>query len=278
MSEYHVGVSGWSYDSWRGDFYPDRLPRRAELAYLAERVTSIEVNATFYSLRSRSWFRDLLTQTSERVTLPVKGSRYITHMKRLSGVDAALANFFASGPMELGDRLGPILWQLPETLRFDAHRVGAFLDRLPRSTLEAAHLARGHDERVEDPLTSVTQDRGLVHVLEPRHRSFASDEALSLLSEHGVGLVRADSGGRWPELEADTSEVRYARLHGHTRLYASGYSSGSLDTWAARCRAWKGTGRQVFVHFDNDAEGRAPHDALALLERLDPGRAVHADG
>ena len=278
MSGYHVGVSGWSYDSWRGDFYPDRLPRRAELAYLAERVTSIEVNATFYSLRSRSWFRDLLTQTDGRVVLPLKGSRYITHMKRLRDVDGALANFFASGPMELGDRLGPILWQLPETHALDAHRLGAFLERLPRSTAEAARLARGHDERVDDPLTSVTVDRALVHVLEPRHRSFGSDEALALLRTHGVGLVRADSGGRWPELDEDTSDVRYARLHGHTRLYASGYSARSLDSWAARCRAWHGAGREVFVHFDNDAEGRAPHDAVALLERLDPGRAVRPDG
>jgi uncharacterized protein YecE (DUF72 family) len=278
MSEYHVGVSGWSYDSWRGDFYPEGLPRRAELAYLAERVTSIEVNATFYSLRSGSWFRDLLAQTEGRVVLPVKGSRYITHMKRLRDVGGALANFFASGPTELGDRLGPVLWQLPERLAFDADRVGAFLERLPRSTAEAARLARGHDDRVPDPVTSVEVDRRLAHVLEPRHASFGSDEALALLRAQGVGLVRADSGGKWPELDEDTSDVRYARLHGHTRLYASGYSSRSLDAWAATCRAWHGTGREVFVHFDNDAEGHAPHDAVALLGRLEPGRAVRSDG
>ncbi len=276
VTTYHVGVSGWRYDSWRGDFYPAGLPRRAELAHLAARTTAVEVNGSFYGLLRPAWYAARRDETPDDFVFALKGSRYITHMKRLRDVDTALANFFASGPLELGDKLGPILWQLPARFAFDADRLGSFLERLPRTTGEAARIARHHDDRVPDPSTADPVDRPLRHVLEPRHESFGADEALDLLRAHEVSLVTSDGAGTWPVFDEDTGPLRYARLHGHTRLYASGYSASSLDGWARRCGTWAAAGRDVHVYFDNDAEGRAPHDAVALLDRL--GVPVPPDG
>ena len=200
----------------------------------------------------------------------LKGGRFLTHLKRLRDVEAPLANFWASGPLALGPTLGPVLWQLPETLAFDRDLVADFLGRLPRSTAAAARLAEGHDDKIagDRVLTRAEGDRPLKHVLEPRHPSFAEPEALALLRDHDVGCVVADSGGRWPEIDAVTSDVVYVRLHGHTELYASGYASRSLDRWAERCREWA-RDAEVYVYFNNDARGRAPYDAMALRERVE---------
>jgi uncharacterized protein YecE (DUF72 family) len=265
-----VGISGWTYASWRGDFYPAGLPHTRELAYAAERMTSVEVNGSFYSLQRPTSYARWRDATPDDFVFSVKGSRFITHMKRLTDVDLPLANFWASGVLALGSKLGPVLWQLPARTRFDATRLAEFFDRLPRSTSEAAGLARGHDDKVPESraLVDALDERPIEHVLEARHASFATAEAADLLRANEIGTVWADAAGKFPVIDADTSGVRYVRLHGHTELYASGYSSRSLDQWAERCRGWAAAGRDVYVYFDNDIRGRAPWDAVGLLARL----------
>lgn len=247
-----MGVSGWRYPSWRGDFYPRGLVQRRELEYVASRMTSVEMNGSFYSLQRPSTYQRMVDQTPPGFVIAVKGGRFITHFKRLAGGEAPLAKFWGSGVFELGDRLGPVLWQLPANLPFEEERLRDFFRLLPRTV-------QGSERRVR-------------HVLEPRHPSYGSPAAADLLREHDVGLVVSDSP-TWPCFETVTSDLVYARLHGHTELYASGYASRSLDRWAARAREWTSSGLDVFVYFDNDARGRAPHDAVALLARLEGAQA-----
>ena len=271
MGRFHVGISGWRYASWRGDFYPAGLPQRLELTYAAERMTSIELNGSFYSLQRPTSYARWRESVPPTVDFAVKGGRFITHLKALRDVETPLANFFASGVLALGDQLGPFLWQLPERLTFDAGVVDTFLGLLPRTTTGLADLASRHDDkRAEDRvLTSTDADRRVRHALEPRHPSFDTDEARALCARHGVALVVADTAGRFPVMRDATSDFRYVRLHGETELYSGGYSDASLARWAHQCRAWADEGHDVYVYFDNDIQGRAPYDAVALLERLD---------
>jgi uncharacterized protein YecE (DUF72 family) len=264
-----VGISGWRYRPWRGTFYPTGLPQRAELAYAAERLSTIELNGSFYALQRPEYYAAWAAEVPEDFVFAVKGSRYVTHLTRLSGGEPALANFFASGLLGLGPKLGPLLWQLPATLRFDAGVLAAFLELLPRTTAAAARLAERHDQRLDGRALTVTDaDRPLRHALEVRHDSFADPGAVALLREHGVALVVADTAGKWPFLDEVTAEFVYVRLHGDAELYVSGYDDAALDAWAARARTWSGTGRDVWVYFDNDVKARAPFDAMALAQRL----------
>src|SRR6478752_10700522 len=174
MGQVRVGISGWRYPAWRGTFYPPGLPQREELAWAASRLTSIEVNGSFYSLQRPSSYTAWREETPEDFVFAVKGGRFITHMKKLTGVETALANFFASGVLALGPKLGPILWQLPENLAFDAERLAGFLAQLPRTTEAAAELARHHDEKVPEDraLTSADAPRPIRHALEFRSTTF----------------------------------------------------------------------------------------------------------
>ena len=266
----YVGVSGWRYRHWRGDFYPRGLRQADELSYAAERMTSVEINGSFYSLQRPSSYAAWREATPEGFVFAVKGGRYITHLKRLRDVQVPLANFFASGVLALGEGLGPILWQLPESVAFDADLVGGFLDLLPRTTAEAAATAKGHSEKLtaDRALTEAAVDAPLRHAVEPRHASFDSDEARRLLAARDVCTVVADSAGRWPRMADETGGFRYVRLHGESELYSGGYGAASLDRWADRVRGWLDDGLDTYVYFDNDIGGRAPHDAMALLERL----------
>lgn len=265
-----VGVSGWTYPRWRGDFYPKGLRQKDELTYAAERMSSVEINGSFYSLQRPTSYERWRDATPDGFVFAVKGSRFITHMRRLGNVETGLANFLASGVLALGPKLGPILWQLPKSFAFDAARLTSFFRLLPRSRAEAARLAEGHDDKVSGDriFLGPVSDGRIDHVLEPRHASFDSSEALDLLRANDIGTVWGDAAGKFPVIDADTDRVRYVRLHGHTELYASGYSSRSLDQWASRCREWADAGRDVYVYFDNDARGHAPWDAVGLIERL----------
>lgn len=269
MSDVRIGTSGWLYPPWRGVFYPKGLPHRRELEYLSSKLNSVEINGTFYSLQRPESFRRWHDQTPLDFTFAVKGPRFVTHMKKLAGVDTPLANFFASGVLALGDKLGPLLWQLPPTLGFDADRLTRFFARLPRSTDEAAWLARHHDERLAGrALTDAITHRPLRHALEVRHPSFLVPAFPELLREHGIAVVVADTAGRWPLIREATADVAYVRLHGDVELYTSGYTDPALDGWAATIGTWAAAGLDVQVHFDNDVKVHAPYDAIHLADRL----------
>ncbi|HEY6797750.1 MAG TPA: DUF72 domain-containing protein [Kineosporiaceae bacterium] len=281
VGQVRVGISGWRYPPWRGTFYPAELPRRRELEYAARQVSTIEINGSFYSLQRPEYYRAWAEQVPDGFVFAVKGGRFITHLKRLVGGDQALANFYASGLLALGPKLGPILWQLPPSLRFDPGVLGAFLDALPRTTREAARIAERHDERLAGrALTAADEDRPMRYALEVRHTSFAVPDLVTLLSGRDVALVVADTAGRWPHLDDVTAGFVYVRLHGDTELYASGYGEKALDRWAERVRGWSGSGLDVWVYFDNDAKARAPFDAMALADRLGlgPGRSATRPG
>jgi uncharacterized protein YecE (DUF72 family) len=265
-----VGVSGWSYPAWRGDFYPRGLVQRRELEYAASRMTSVELNGSFYSLQRPSSYRSWAEQVPEDFVIAVKGSRFVTHLKRLVDVEQPLANFFASGVLALGPKHGPLLWQLPERLTYDPEVVDRFLALLPRSTGAAADLASRHDDRVKPDRvhTTTDADRPLRHAVEFRSPSFDVPSFYEQLAATGTACVLADTAGRWPAVDRDTEGFRYVRLHGDSELYTSGYSDDALDRWAARIIDWAAGGEDVHCYFDNDAAGHAPHDAVRLLARL----------
>ena len=268
-----IGISGWRYAPWRGEFYPPGLPQRRELEYAAQCVRTVEINGSFYSLQRPSSYRAWSTATPEDFVFSVKGSRFITHMKKLRDVETALANLFASGLLALGPKLGPVLWQLAPRHRYDAAQLDDFLARLPRTQGAAAEVARAHDDRLREPahLDVAEPDQALEHVLEVRHPTFAdNDELLRLLRRHGVGIVIADAAGLWPSYDAVTSPVAYVRLHGDTELYVSGYGEEALQDWAERIRRWRQEAA-VYVYFDNDVKVHAPRDAIRLAEILGVG-------
>jgi uncharacterized protein YecE (DUF72 family) len=283
-----IGLSGWRYAPWRGGaFYPEDLPQRRELEYAASHFPTLELNGSFYSLQRPEYYAEWRDATPEGFVFAVKGSRYITHLRRLKEIETPLANFFASGLLELGPKLGPLLWQFPPQLPFLPERFDAFFALLPRDTEAAAALARRHDGRLEGRASCRTDaKRPLRHAVEIRHDSFRDPAFIALLRRHGLALVVADTAGRWPLLEDLTSDFVYLRLHGDEELYASGYSDAALQRWAERIAAWtaggqpadarlasgtaprKRAGRDVYVYFDNDVKVHAPYDAAALARRL----------
>ena len=271
MAEIHVGISGWTYPPWRGDFYPPGLPHKRELSYAASVLGSIEVNGTFYGLLRPTSFAGWVSEVPADFVFAVKGSRFITHLKKLADVRTPLANFFASGVLALEEHLGPLLWQLPPNLGYDRERLAAFFELLPRTLGEAAGLAREHDQRISadrELLTTAHPQHPIRHALEVRHDSFRTSALVDLLRQHEVALVLADNPGTWPVLDEVTTDFRYVRLHGDTELYASGYSAEALDNWAARITSWSAAGQDVYVYCDNDAKVHAPYDAMGLMRRL----------
>lgn len=270
-----VGISGWRYPPWRGSFYPPGLPQRRELEHASQRLSSIELNGSFYALQTPGSYAAWARDTPDGFLFAVKGPRFVTHLKKLAGVEVPLANFFASGVLALGAKLGPLLWQLPPNLGFDVGRLDAFFALLPGTQGEAAVLGGRHDDKVEGrALTEADAPAApLRHALEVRHATFAAaaddGRLLDVLARHEVALVCADTAGKWPWLDHLTSpHLAYARLHGDAELYVSGYDDAALDVWAERVRGWANTGRDVFVYFDNDVKVRAPYDAMALMARL----------
>jgi uncharacterized protein YecE (DUF72 family) len=282
-----IGISGWTYKPWRGVFYPKGLAQKKELAYAASLFPSIEINGTFYSLQRPSSFITWAEQTPDDFVFAVKGSRFITHMLRLRNAEQALANFFASGVLALGQKLGPILWQFPPTFQFKRELLEDFFSSLPRDTVAAATLAKKHDDRLKGrAFTEPDKRRPIRHAMEIRHSTFVTPDFVRLLRRYNVALVCADTV-EWPRLMDVTSDFIYCRLHGSEVLYTSQYSDEELDRWAARVAAWA-TGnevsdgelacatparrrscRDVFVYFDNDAKVFAPKDAQALAQKVE---------
>jgi len=281
-----IGISGWTYAPWRGNFYPPGLLQADELSYASRQVDTIEINGTFYGLQRPDAFARWYDETPEGFVFAVKGPRFITHIRRLRDVETPLANFFASGVLRLEEKLGPVLWQFPPTFRFSAERLDPFFAQLPRDTEAAAALADHRSEWLADRAWAKTaQRRELRHAIEIRHQSFLDPAFVALLRRYRVALVFADSVS-WPYAEDLTADFVYLRLHGSEELYASGYSDTALDHWAARIKLWaagcepndprliapeadpaRRVSRDVYAYFDNDAKVRAPVDARSLRAR-----------
>jgi uncharacterized protein YecE (DUF72 family) len=281
-----IGISGWRYAPWRGVFYPKDLVQKRELEFASRRFDTIEINGSFYSLQLPESWKRWHDETPDDFVFAVKGPRYITHMRRLRDIEAPLANFFASGVLELRDKLGPMLWQFPPHLRFDPERWRAFLELLPRDMASASTMARRHNERVRATSIPRVANHALRHAVEIRSETFRDERFIALLRRHRIALVVADTAGKWPLVEDVTADFMYLRLHGDKELYASGYSPEALDAWASRIDAWR-HGREpadarhisakpprrrarldVYCYFDNDMKVHAPFDAESLRARL----------
>jgi uncharacterized protein YecE (DUF72 family) len=235
-----IGISGWTYGPWRGVFYPPDLAQKRELEYASRQLNSIEINGTFYSLQRPDSFQAWYDATPDDFVFSVKGSRFLTHMKKLKDVETPLANFFASGLLKLKEKLGPILWQFPPSFAFNEERFAEFFELLPKTTTDAAKLARKHDARLNGrSWTKADADRPIRYAVEIRHDSFKDERFIKLLRKHKIAFVLADTAGRWPYMEDVTADFIYARLHGDEELYVSGYTDSALDWWAARLRAWQ---------------------------------------
>ena len=268
-----IGISGYDYKPWRGVFYPERLAARQWLRFASHQFNSIELNGTFYSLKSPAVFERWLAEVPDRdFIFAVKGGRFITHNLKLRRSETALGNFFASGVLALGPRTGPFLWQLPATYRFEADRLDQFMGLLPRDSVEAESVAREHDDRLRrGALIDAAAKVPYRHAFEVRHRSYFHPEFYDLLRAHGCGMVVADSAGKFPMSEEVTAPFVYVRLHGSRQLYVSRYTDDELDAWATRIRRWRSAAegsRDVYVYFDNDAKVHAPRDALRLMDRV----------
>ena len=259
----YTGTSGWAYKEWRGKFYPRGLRQVDELAYTAEHLATVEMNSPFYRLQTPRLYEQWRNQVPAAFPLAVKGWRGVTHFKKLRDAEGAIGQFFGSGVLELGESLGPVLWQLPPSLGFDASVLEGFLGALPKTLGDAAGLA-------ETPpgIPSRLRDQPIRYAVEPRNASFEATEAIEILSRHNAALVMADSAGKHPFFDHVTADFTYVRLHGSPRIYYSNYSEADLEEWAARLRPMLEAGRDCYVYFDNTAAGHAPTNALALEHLL----------
>jgi uncharacterized protein YecE (DUF72 family) len=281
-----VGISGWRYTPWRGSFYPEKLIQKRELYYASRTVNSIEINGSFYAFQTPKSYSNWYEETPADFIFSVKGPRLITHLKRLREIDIPLADFFASGVLELDEKLGAILWQFPPTFKFNQEQFRDFLNLLPRTTDEAQKYAKKSSAKPDYKTIKEISSRPLRYSVEIRNESFRTPEFIDLLKEFNVALVVADTAGRWPQMEDITSDFMYLRLHGDTELYNSGYSSKALSYWYERIKSWsqgsapddaKLTGkpskkspelRDIYCYFDNTDKLWAPYDARKILEKF----------
>jgi uncharacterized protein YecE (DUF72 family) len=258
-----AGIGGWNFAPWRGVFYPKGLPQAKELAYAATQLTSIEINSTYYGSQKPETFRKWANEVPDGFLFSVKGPRFATNRRVLAEAGDSIKRFLDSGVIELGDRLGPLLWQFAPTKKFDAADFGSFLELLPKSL----------------------NGRPLRHVVEVRHDSFREPAFIALLRRLGVAVVFAEHH-QYPAIADVTADFLYARLQKGEEEITSGYPPKALDAWAKRVRTWSEGGepddlprvdpahpptpqpRDVFVYFIHEAKLRAPAAAMALLERL----------
>jgi uncharacterized protein YecE (DUF72 family) len=286
MTTIRIGISGWTFDGWRGTFYPDRLRGKDELAFASRKVGSIEINGTFHSLFRPANYQSWYEQTPAGFVFAVKAPKYITHERRLKDFETPLSNFLASGILALGEKLGPILWQFPPTLPFTAERFAPFMAALPHDMKTAAHLGTGHSTWLEGrTFLEPRENRPLRHAIEGRHESFRSPEFIELARRHGIAVVVGDTAGRWPCIEDVTTSFIYIRLHGDETKYPDGYTKAALEHWAERLQIWAAgrqpadaqtvvslpppaEPRQVFAFFDNDVKELAAVNALSMISHL----------
>lgn len=245
-----VGIGGWSYAPWRGLFYPPGLPQAREFDHAVNHVTTIEINATFYGRQKPASWAKWAAGAPDGFRFAVKGSRYCVTRPRLADAGDGIARFFEQGMAELGDKLGPILWQFAPSRHFDAADIAAFLALLP--------------ETLGSP---TVKSLALRHVIEPRHASFDDPAFVALCRQHNAAIAFADDDVH-PCIDAPTADFAYARLQRQREEVDTGYKADELDGWAKAARGWAAGGRDVYVLMINGAKVRAPAAAQALIERL----------
>ena len=240
-----VGIGGWTYEQWRGVFYPPGLSQKRELEYASQQLSAIEINATFYGRQSPKSWENWEKVVPDDFQFAIKGSRYCVMKSKLADSGDGISNFFAQGFAALGPKLGPILWQFAGRRKFDADDIAAFIDLLPIEL---------------DGMT-------LRHAIEPRHESFRDDKFFDLCRARNIAIVFEDSDD-YPCIEADTADFAYARLQRMNEDIVTGYDDAALDGFADRARHWSKSGRDTYVFMINGAKVRAPAAAQALLARL----------
>jgi len=258
----YIGIGGWTYEPWRGVFYPKGLPHARELSYAAEHLTSIEVNGTFYSTQSPKTFRKWASEVPDEFVFSLKGPRYAVNRRELKGAGDSIKRFLESGITELGAHLGPLLWQFAPHKKFDETDFGGFLELLP----------------------STFDGRTLRHAVEVRNDSFKTPAFVALARKFGVAIVYAEHD-TYTEIADIAADFVYARLQKGDEKLKAGYPPKALDQWAKRAQTWaqggepkdlprvdktaaKKTPRDVFVYFIHEAKLRAPAAAMALIGRL----------
>jgi uncharacterized protein YecE (DUF72 family) len=257
-----VGIGGWTYEPWRGVFYPEKWPHKRELEFASRQLTAIEINGTYYSRFKPETFAGWRDTVPDDFVFTIKASRFCTTRKVLAEAGESVARFCEQGLTELGPKLGPILWQFMDTKRFDPDDFAAFLQLLPAK---------------QDGVP-------LRHAIQARHESFACPEFVAMARAAGVAVVFADSA-KYPAIADVTGPFVYARLEQAAEAVPTGYDDAALDRWADAARSWAAGGqptglpyvgegaaavspRDVFVFFINGAKVRAPAGAQALIARL----------
>lgn len=256
-----IGIGGWTYEPWRGVFYPDKLPQRRELEYAASKLTSIEINGTFYGSQKPESFRKWAAEVPDGFVFSLKGPRFATNRKVLAEAGDSIKRFYDSGVLELGDRLGPVLWQFAPTKKFDEADFGAFLELLPRTI----------------------DGRTLRHVVEVRHDSFCTPQFIALLRKHNIPVVYSEHA-TYPEIADVVGDFVYARLQKGKDDIATGYPAKALQAWAKRLAIWAEGGepddlpkvddgtkakkqtRDVFAYVIHEGKVRAPAAAMELIK------------
>src|SRR6266699_1803228 len=262
QSHIRIGIGGWTFEPWRGVFYPNGLPHAKELAYASERLTSIEVNGTFYRSQTPATFRKWASEVPKGFVFSLKGPRFATNRRVLAEAGDSIKRFYDSGVLELGDRLGPVLWQFAPTKKFDEADFGKFLELLPREL----------------------EGRALRHVVEVRHDSFRVPDFIALLRKFETPVVFAEHG-KYPAIADVAGDFVYARLQKGNDELKTCYPPKALDAWATRFQTWAGGGepddlprvdpaaakktpRDVFAYVIHEGKVRAPAGAMELIERV----------
>ncbi|WP_375452452.1 DUF72 domain-containing protein [uncultured Devosia sp.] len=262
-----TGIAGWVFEPWRGVFYPAGLVQKKELAFASSQLGSIEINATFRANQKPESFGRWAGETPDDFVFAIKGPQLVTHIKRLRSCEIELANFFASGPLALGTRLGPFIWQLPPNLSYDPAVLNAFLDLLPRTLDEYQALAGKADSRLKSPPFLAADGVGPIrHAIEIRHKSFDNDAVRDALAAHNVALVIADTIEQ--PARTLTADFAYCRLQGPARADAAGYTPADIVAWAGQLRQWDQAGHDVFAYFVHEDKVHAPANAIALRQAL----------
>ena len=264
LRRFHVGIGGWTFAPWRGVFYPKGLTQAKELTHAASQLSSIEINGTYYGSQKPESFRKWGREVPDGFIFSVKGPRFAVNRRVLSEAGDSIKRFYDSGLLELGDRLGPVLWQFAPTKQFDEKDFGGFLELLPRES----------------------DGRALRHVVEVRHESFQTPAFIALLRKFSIPVVYADHF-KYPAIADITGDFVYARLQKGSDDEKTCYPKKAVDAWAERAELWASGGvpddlpradekhktpkqpRDVFIYFINEGKVRAPAGAMALMERLE---------